>query len=745
MRVKRCLLFLVLSAILVLNSCGAEDGKATGNINSTGDSMESIIEYQFLESQDLEWKDNSLDDLQAVFNLPIQEIRSEGEIVSTGQSHCFVGVNGAIRFKNHYLGSKNSWSGVSGITLQGAEFSQEILSSYDGVGFPVHYVGPIAGGNDYVGYQYILDEKGQLIEQSYYVINESGEKIHETSGKELFGSQITDLAGDKDGNFHVLFPDGLRERYVIISTDGEKIFEAKVSYSKFQIMDDGRVLVREEMTDGGLTEGQKLLEADLEKGKTKVFASLNRETVLKEIKKYSLLCMTAKNDDEIIWCSNEGIFLCNKNGEDTRTLYRWANHGIDLYDVVGLYAKSDGTVCIIYQDSDGLQFMLLKPTFEKREVKSIIFAATHYNKDYFLHAAATFNKKYPTYNIEIRDDYEETPLLTQLGAGEGPVLIDTELTGFEALQKLWQPLDGFLEKTGLAEEIIPLTMQAGMIDGKTYGIITKFHFKTLLVNDNSFPDWNYETFLDAVECFDGPVMCYDAFAPADGRSQFFDLFINGLYDNAYMDAEQGTVIFGTSKFERILSLAEKAKEVPAQDNGLTLLNGKVLSEAREINGVYDLVGLRTRLESDKLYAAGFPTKNGAKHLIISQMPITVRSTATDEEKQMAYTFLKILLSYESAEKNATSSFSVRKDILQKQFENYEIAYMGNRDYLDLDREKEMALYDELLNNSIAYRLFPIDLQRVFDEEFEEYLDGEIPRELLDSRLKSRVGLYMDEN
>lgn len=738
----KSILAIAFMVTLLFSGCGVKNG-SDGMKTADNASTESTTEYQFLVEQDLVWKDNSIDAFQAVFNIPIQEIRSDGEVASSGTTHLFAGENGAVRFKNHYLGSKNSWSGVSGINLQGEEFNRNIFPDYDGMGVPVHYVGPMAGDTNFVGYRFVLNEKNQLIEQKYYVIDEKGEMCREICGKELFEIQVKDLAGDKDGNFHVLFPEGVRNLYVILSPNGEKIFETKISNSRFQVLDDGRVLVCEEMAEGSSIEGLRLLEADLEKGKTKVIALLSRETVVKEIKKCSLLCMTAKSNNEIIWCSDEGLYLCDAKGGDTKHLYRWANHGIHPFDIVGLYVRSDDSISVMYQDPDGLQFMVLKPTFEEREVKSITFAASPYNKESFISAAAIFNKRYPTYNIQIKDDYEITPLLTQLGAGEGPVLVDTELTGFETLEKLWQPLDGYLEQSGLAEDIIPQAMQAGKIDGKTYGIITNFSIKTLLVKNETLIGWNYHDFLQAVENFNGPIVTY-WYTPDDARSIFFGFLNNGVDDNAFFDVEEGAVVFGTPEFERMLMLAEKARKGIAREDGKTLLDEKVLCEMEQIRCVCDLVSFRTRLESDKIYPAGYPTKNGARHILLSQMPIVIRSTATDEEKQMAYTFIKILLSCESAGKNAALPFSVRKDVLQKQFDSYEAAYMTSDGFPDIDREKEFNLYHELLDNSIAYKKFPADLQRVFDEEFDEYLNGEIPADLLDSRLKSRVELYLDE-
>lgn len=758
-RGKKAFIHIVLAATILLGGCQVKEEATEGRTIQNTPAPEPG-NYEFLGEVELAWKDNSLDDWQAVINLPLKELKADGEQLG-GAIRYFAGEGGAVRFKNHLVGSyKKNWSGVSGINVMGEEFAETITPDSDREGMQIDLLGPIAGENGYVAYWDERDENDEITGQWFYELSENYKKVWGIQAKDLFHVALTDIAGDNKGNYHVLLQeDGADDiSYSILSHEGEKVFETTGSFSHgLRALEDGRVVVCEEVANDNKLEGQRLLEADIEKGILEEIASLSLYNVMNETAatEFMPLFVTAKGEHELVWCGKEGLYLCNTQGGETQLAYRWSSHGIALQEVKDVCAMANGTIGVIYKDTEGVSYLLLKPTQEKTEMKTITFAVSGFHKDAYASAVADFNKKYPAYNIEIKEDYEETSLLTQLGAGGGPVLIDTSITGFEELEKLWQPLDGYLEKVGLTEELLPQALDFGKIEGKTFGIVTNFYIRTLVVKEEKLKGWDYDEFLDAAEGFDGSVFTYDYInEPTDYRKTFFNILSNGMEDTLYVDLESGTQIFGTKDFERILRIAEKARKCPPSDNGKALQNGEVLCEIVNVSGAGGLVQLRTRLENGD-FVTGYPTKNGARYLLAAQSPITVRSTATDEEKQMAYTFLKMLLSRDSAMEsvngNVNALYSVRKDILKEQFDYYERELSrGDTEGVTnrmpkLDREKEEALFEELLNNSIVQKAFPIGLQDIFDEEFDDYLEGQIPGDMLEDHLKSRVGLYMEEN
>ena len=743
---------------LLLGGCQGKNEPMDITADSTDSSSYESTKFEFVEDVELDWKDNSLDDWQAVINLPMEEVKAEGEQFG-GRMTYVVGECGAVRFKNHLIGSyKKDWSGVNGITSLGEKFSKKITIDPEYVGMQIDLLGSVSGKKGYVASRDVYDEEYNVIGRWFYELDENFEKIHEFYVEHLTQEDLTTIMGDGKGSIHLIYMEVPPNtyKYVILSCEGKVVFESSGNYREgLRAFGEGRVAACEIVTEGSTMVG-KLMEADLDKGILTEIGSLSaasfyNETDGRETRSYSV---TPQNTKELIWCGNEGLYTCNSNGEETRMIYRWTNHGISIQGVADMYAAEDGMIEIIYKDDEGMKFLLLKPTEEKAEIKVITFAVTPFHKEVYANAVASFNKKYPTYNIEIKDDYDETSLLTQLGAGSGPVLVDTTLTGFEELEKLWQPMDGFLENSGLAEELISKALDFGKIENRTYGIVTNFTIRALAVADRTQTNWDYDGFLKSVESYSGAAFTATWFdTQEDEREYFFHVLNNGLDDNAYIDTKKGTTILESSEFERIVNVSEKAVQCPRKDEGKTSKEGDALCELLNVSGAEGLVRLRVRKESGE-NIMGYPTKNGAKYLLSAQSPITVRNTASDEEKRIAYSFFKILLSKDSAmasiKGNTYAQFSVRKDILEEQFNYYANVSSETNEHgkitnmPTLDMEKDRKFFDELINNSIVQKEFPAGLQKIFDEEIDDFLDGKIDRKSLYDHLKSRTWIYLEE-
>lgn len=753
---RRLIVNLTLLNVLLLGGCHNENGQMTTINEHTR--IESS--YEFIDDENLVWEDNGLDEWQAVVNVQVKEPKADGELLG-GSMTCFVCEGGAARFKNHILGSsKTDWSGVNGVTASGVEFSKEITVGSDRGSMQVDYLGPISGEKGYVAFANEYDEENNVTGNSFYILDADFKKTREIMTQIPVTGAPTAMMGDALGNIHVIYRDKEADcsRYDIFSHTGERVFETRGDYVGLRMFGSGQVAACEEIITGNSVEGERMVMVDLEKELLIEIGALNNKVIRDEtnMKEYSPYYMTVVSENGLAWCGREGLYLCDSKGENTKLAYRWSNHGMVMsqWSVLGLYAKGNDSIAILYRDDGGLRYALLKQTIQKEEVITITFAVTSFDKEAYVQAAADFNKKYPAYNIEIRDDYDNTQLLTQLGAGTGPVLVDTRLTGFDELEKLWQPLDGFLEESGIADEIFPETLGFGKIGENTYGIVSQFFIQTLVANDPGLRDWDYAGFLKAMEEFEGATFTATWFqTPSDERAYFFNVLNNGLNDNAYFNISQDTSIFDTAEFERILRLSLKAKTCPRIENGVTLQNKEALCEIVNVSGVEGLIRLRAREEAGEVII-GYPTKNGARHLLSAPSPITIRRTATDEEKKIAYTFLKTLLSHETAaasvKGNTYAKYSVRKDILEEQFENYSNVKAAYGDYgindmiLELDIKKDKEFFEKLLRNSAVQKHFPAGLQVVFDEEINDYLSGQIDEKALSDHLKNRVWLYLEE-
>ena len=76
-----------------------------------------------------------------------------------------------------------------------------------------------------------------------------------------------------------------------------------------------------------------------------------------------------------------------------------------------LTAMSDGSFGILYSDGQEDYYLLLRPTAEKEELKSVTIAVSPYNRETYSDAAVIFQKRYPQYVINLKDDYDEMSLL----------------------------------------------------------------------------------------------------------------------------------------------------------------------------------------------------------------------------------------------------------------------------------------------------------------------------------------------
>lgn len=754
----KLMMILGVAAMLMLGGCLGKDGSVKGQDKTDGASLAETSEFLFLEdSSDDVQGDNSLDDLQAVLNLPVEIVTEEGEIYG-GLNSMFVGDEGCVLFKAHSFknGYADNWSGVSGVTAEGEPFSLRLEVEPGRISNQLHAMGPVSGKKGYIACYYEYKD-GKPSKYWFYELDENFQKTRCVEGKLGIRQHLDSVMEDAEGNIHVTFHrnNGMCA-YAILSPEGEKIFEADLENRmggwgpKTCTFEGGRVAI----CDSSINfeqDGKRFYEADLERGTLRELTVSKEEKVINKMKSY-IYCAAPVSDTKVAWCDRSGIYVYDAKTGKSRAIYQWSNHGIFPKNAYCLGFLEDGSVGLLYDTKEGLNYLLLKPTEERKELPSVTIAVSPYNREKYEVAATYFKKAYPGYAVILKDDYDETSLLTQLGAGTGPVLVDTELTGFENLEHLWQPLDGFLEQTRLAEEMIPKTLEFGKIGGVTYGIVRDFYVDTLIASEGAPSDWDYGGFLDALEKWKGAAFTYEGItASVDWREHFFDALQNGLEDNYYFDAATGESVFGTKEFERVLRLSKKAAKCPPPEDGKALREGEVLCETAYVLMPAMAFRLRRRLEADGEQVVGYPTKEGGRHYLVAQAPLAMRSTATDEEKKIAYTFLRVYLSAE-AMRDVTLMLPVRKDVFEEQINSYERTAKSaaedgtpNASFMPvLDREADLPFLYGLIENGVVRKSFPTGLQSVFDEEFGDYLAGRIDGAALSEHLRNRTWLYLEE-
>ncbi len=547
----------------------------------------------------------------------------------------------------------------------------------------------------------------EFIPWQYYVMDEEGNRLFTWQDEGLFSPE---LSFDADGNV---------------------ILHARTYHLGRLLPEDRHYLLRWDEDEGSM---KTLVEIPMTDENMEWFISLAEEGT-------------------VLTANQKGI--CRTTDGIEEELYVWSKHGISVSYIHELQQTKDGRMQVIYESNGVYWYLSLEETGEKSEITELELAVSSNMKDVYQSAANEFNKRFPSYHVSVRDDYDEKLLLTKLITGDGPVLIDTYLTGFEEQEKLWMPLDNLFTQLGLDGELVEDAMKAGEINGRLYGVVSNFWIQTVITKEKNSGHWDYEEFLSLVR--EKPVSAIANYQSGDcGLTLFSDILNHGMEDNYFLSTELGGGSFETREFQELLDLAGRyyaSSELRPEDEMLWP-EGGALCHRVTITKPEELEAYRLFYGEDA-YFVGYPSKEGSGHYLCSVSPLTIRNTASVKEKAAALAFLKYLLSEEVqklASKALNFNFSVRKDILKAQIRGMDggtVLYMSGYPTIKIpdkpDYAKDEQIFYDLLERATPQKPMPKELRSILYEELREYLDGTITRDALVDHLKKRVGLWLDEN
>ena len=689
-------------------------------------------------------KDNSLDVYSAVARSALQPEMPKNA-VEGGASKSILGTTGAYHFKKHlFRPASESWDEILFVTGEG-----EVGSGRYELKNQLWGIGPVVGTDHYVALNAEIGEGGK--EYRYFLTerDENHEYVREFPLDFMRGDLTNVLAGfsdflvDQSGTVHLVRGKG--QQYQLVSQEGEILGECEPeagNINRLVPLYDGRIAF--EVMERGSDGGRLLQYMDGETGVPVTLASLKKEA----------FCFTLLDKDTLLYANKEGVYQSGLSGENPELIYLWNNHGIIAHGVSALQADEEGRIALIYRDSENDNYLCLEPTTEEVPLCQITMEVI--NVDSYKWLVAEFNKRYPSCQIELvaYNHNENTALLTQLTAGKGPVLIDPSLPGlnFGELEELWEPLDTVMEQLGVAEELQPAAMNMGKINGTLYGIVSDFTLETVVANPE-LKDWNYDTFFQCAQ--DWPkkeAICnYD-----EGERGFYYLSMllnHGLNDSCFIvpDEKTGAMHFDSGRFCQILDLAEKHFVHTRVLPGNSLLEENALCNTVEIMKPEDIAAHRTIYGEDVNYI-GYPTKDGGTHFMVPSGILSIRRSATKEEKEVAAAFLAMCLSYEGqiqAAKDINFCLSVRKDVLEEQIASMssriflpyfgEVSMEGNMN-IELDRKTLLDMIDRAKPEGEL----PRELRNIIYGEVDLYLSGSITKDMLVDHLENRVELYLGE-
>lgn len=763
---KRKMNYLFLTVIFTLLLCGCSSA-ANGEqeidtstdradepyFNGSG-SADDEPEIDASAISSLGGRDNSLNAYSATLNVPLQVENPEGSMAGGGEK-LFMGVSRACYFKKHVFDVerlKDCWDELAYVTDEGEKGA--ICFDYEN---QLWDVGFAAGTNHYVALDYEMQADGE--EYQYFLTerDENQESLRKFLLDFLRGSDLSavimslsDFAVDASGVVHIMRQTGEEMQYLLISPEGELLAE--------YILEEGYIMRLVPLYDGRVALWTVTGPGDEEQSMRMTLQCMDQEAgkpILLASSEQEFYCFTLLDENTTLCANETGVYRGDLFGNNLEPLYLWGDHGLTVFGVSAIQADAEGKIALIYESSEGYNYLCMEPTSGEVEIQEITLAVSPARMSLYQNVVAAFNKQYPSCHIVLKDDYDRTVLLTELTAGKGPVLIDTLLTGFEEQEKLWEPLDSILEQQGIMEELQPSVLELGRINGTLYGVATNFRLRTLVIGDSDLKNWDYDAFLQCVEDRPDLEAIFNLYGGDYGTYFIMNFISHGIDDNFLFDAATGKMNFDSSDFRRALELAKKyCVREEAVRPGRSLLEGKVLCNELNISRPEQLALYRVCYGENANYI-GYPARDGAAHFVESgNSLLAIRRTATKEEKELAGAFISLCLSYEGqllASKDLNFGLSVRKDVLEEQIAAMDkdtVAYVAYFDEfrlgddLNIERDRETLL--DLIGKARPMKYFPVELRNIFFEELEQYFSGDITEDMVISHLESRVGLYLEE-
>ncbi len=550
--------------------------------------------------------------------------------------------------------------------------------------------------------------------------------------------------GEVDTFLKIVSADG-EYREINLGKDGMN-YNLIPSYDGCILLFDGERVEKEK----GIGLNTRLRRIDREAGELTLLASIEDEFP------GTVLCASLLDEENMVYVNRTGLYKMNLETKETEELYRWIRHGISVAAVETMRVYEDGRIGMIYRDGDPQwHYISLSPTIEKIPVQTITFVTTDSGARMYHQMITDFNKLHPNCIVEVKTDYDQTALLTQLIAGDGPVLIDTRVTGFAENKKFWEPLDGVLTDLGIYEQLQSNAMEIGKIDGTLFGIVDSFMIDTVIAGEKELKNWDYNTFIQCMEKGQyGTTIVNRVGVEKDGTGFLTGFFVHGLEDSYLFDTKTGKTIFKKKDFQKLLQLTEQyVIKQDYADVGEKLLDGTVLCNRLTITKPEKIALYRIVFGEDVNYI-GYPGKDGSCNYLTSGSPLAIRHTASKEDKELAVAFLAYMLSYEaqmSMRKDLNFHLSVRKDVLETQIEEMNEETVLESVYFDrmllkeqVDNEKDKKTLYNLIENSKPMPEISNGLLEILHSELIPYFDGKISVDALCENLDNRVGLYLME-
>lgn len=675
----------------------------------------------------------------------------------------FLGTNRAFKFSVYYSPVKKEDSFAELITVDSNESLNSLTWAFKD-NETIVSSGHMVGTNGFVTLAVCRSEKEEGRDQCFLQKREADGTITETVSLDCLDPTVLSynyasrtIIVDGNGYIHMAGVPLVYDKtdYYVLSPDGDiiatKHFENS-SFMRFITLPNGQVACDSRESTGFANEAglrqyhHKVEWMDTQTGQQSVLFEYDE---LDKEGKNQIQAVNIFDDDRLVYADSEGVYFSDYSFTDSRQIYSWSDQAMVVPYIYDVSSDENGTISMLMNRHGSLYLHHLVP---KPENVQEIELAVSMGGDAYSEAVMEFNKRHPEYRIVVRDDYDETALLTRLIAGDGPVLVDSSLVSFAENEKLWEPLGQIYEESGILDSLNSAALKLASIDGEIYGIVSDFYVETLITGADE-TNWDYDQFLQCIEKNSGLRYIMNNEMVNSAKVWIaVKLFDNGTENSFYVDGESGKLKFDTEEFRKLLRLIDRYGPgqtlVPYVEG---LRKGEVLCNLIFIDRPIDLIFWRKTCD-DYANIVGFPDNTGAKHRLVGSHVLAIRNTASDTDKAIAAEFAKMLLSYEVQQKMTRSPnfhLSVRTDILEEQIHSVKKGDWVTITSEDLgfyleepDNEENGRVLKEILENSEVFH--EEGYIGILVEEFSSYFKGEITEDMLIDHLNNRVGLYLEE-
>ncbi|MCM1569098.1 MAG: ABC transporter substrate-binding protein [Roseburia sp.] len=501
---------------------------------------------------------------------------------------------------------------------------------------------------------------------------------------------------------------------------------------------------------------------DVNQGAARVLASLANIRVTKFYLSETGLCYLI-SDKDLLYCYDL------KTGSLTE-IYDMKAGGIN--DTTSLIMSSNQNGELLLYTTGSLERALLVLSPEPPEAKMNLRFVDIRNDTYLQGCAASFSRKNPGILITCEktdpgssQDYNDQidRLSMELMTGNGPDLLCIDS---DTMRLFWEKgllmdmTDMIPEET--TEQVFPIVMNSGKIDGRQAGITLSGYVETLAVSKKYWnqKSWNILDFISVVETYqdgcDGLGSCYMQPEPA----HLLRMITTDLEHSPFVDLEGGVSYFDSDDFIHTLEVLKDCKQKKIVDdysNGYKQVEKGELIAVPEtwIMDFHSYSSMMSYLGTEA-FLVGCPTDTASGNFYMPYSILVANASASPEKKELIAQFAEYVLNMENQRQNYTGV--IREDVLREfTDEDYGATYhgepqaafyVGDGHYLMLDSKKDGSSYLEeylaFLDDCLPYPDTPSALSNIIWEEAESYFNGDRSAKEAAAIIQNRAKLYLEE-